>query len=49
MMLLRWSVEQRVPYMKLSQSEAEAVAQIFVKSKEREKRRNILSMVSPSA
>ena len=44
-MLLRWSVEQRVPYMKLSQSEAEVVAQIFVKSKVREKRRTILILL----
>ena len=31
MMLLRWSVGQRLPYMKLSQSEADA--QILEKSK----------------
>ena len=42
MILLRWSVGQRVPYMKLSQSEALADAQMFVKSKVRGKRRAIL-------
>ena len=49
MMLLRWSVGQRVPYMKLSQSEAEADAQIFVKSKAREKRRTIPILISSPA
>ena len=43
MMLLRWSVGQRVPYMKLSQSEAEAKIQnVFVKSKVMEKSETIL-------
>ena len=45
MILLRWSVGQRVPYMKLSQSEAEAKIQIFVKSKVREKSETILVLI----
>ena len=44
MMLLRLSVGQRLPYMKLSQSEAEADSQIFVKSKVREKSSTILNL-----